>query len=121
MKYIECKFITNMININQNVSIFVGIPLPMPLFAKLWYEIYQTENVDRKYMSMLCDTHLVVDYIYTVMLDERASLNNSHIYQFFVNFFPKVKAYDQSLRFWIHDCVNNTFNIRFWMNVCSEG
>ena len=62
----------------------------MQLFAKLWYEIYQTEDVDKKIIMMLCSTSSLIDYVDTVLEDERLSLNLPHIYQFFVNYFPKV-------------------------------
>ena len=64
----------------------------MSLFAKLWVEMYQTENVDRKFLSILSYSPLLTDYIDGILLDERASLNNTHIYQFFNIFFPKVSV-----------------------------
>lgn len=69
---------------------YEGVPLHMPYFAKLWYEIYISENVDRKYVDMLCSTSTFVDYVEEVLQDERSSLNNSHIHQFLCNFFTRV-------------------------------
>ena len=69
---------------------YEGAPLHMQLFAKLWYEIYQTEDVDKKIIMMLCSSSSLIDYVDAVLEDERGSLNLPHIYQFFVNYFPKV-------------------------------
>ncbi|KAK3093520.1 hypothetical protein FSP39_016701 [Pinctada imbricata] len=66
-----------------------GVPLHLPFFAKLWYEIYQSE-VDRNCIKILCNCSYFIEYVDSVLLDERLSLNNPHIYQFFCNFFPKV-------------------------------
>lgn len=69
---------------------YEGVPLHMPYFAKLWYEIYHTEHVDRRCVTMLCSSSSFIDYIDAVLVDERKSLNNQHIYQFFCTYFPKV-------------------------------
>ena len=71
---------------------YEGVPLHLPYFAKLWYEIYHTENVDKKVMLLLCNNSNFIDYVDAVLLDERPSLNNHIIYQFFCNFFPKVSV-----------------------------
>lgn len=65
----------------------------MPYFAKLWYEIYMSESVDRRYMEILCASAPFIDYVATVLLEERTSLNNAHIHQFFCNFFNRVKYF----------------------------
>ena len=72
---------------------YEGAPLHLPYFAKLWYEIYQTESVDRKWVDVLCSCPSFIEYIDSVLTNERASLNNLHIYQFFCNFFPKVSFF----------------------------
>ena len=71
---------------------YEGVPLHCPYFAKLWYEIYQSEQVDKKVITMLCNNSNFMDYVDAVLMDERQSLNNHHIYQFFCNFFPKVRC-----------------------------
>ncbi|ELU04220.1 hypothetical protein CAPTEDRAFT_219867 [Capitella teleta] len=85
---------------NQNVTealvhlsamvAFEGVPLHIPLFAKLWYEIYQSEQVDKSCIKWLCNSSIFIEYVDATLLYERHSLNNHHIYQFFCNFFPKV-------------------------------
>ncbi|XP_052272263.1 ubiquitin carboxyl-terminal hydrolase 34-like isoform X3 [Dreissena polymorpha] len=68
---------------------YEGVPLHSPYFAKLWYEIYHTE-VDKNFIKLLCSSNYFIDYVDAVLMDERMSLNNQNIYQFFCNFFPKV-------------------------------
>ncbi|KAL4238015.1 Ubiquitin carboxyl-terminal hydrolase 34 [Mactra antiquata] len=68
---------------------YEGVPLHSPYFAKLWYEIYHTE-VDKNFIKLLCNSSFFIDYVDSVLMDERISLNNQNIYQFFCNFFPKV-------------------------------
>lgn len=76
------------INLSAMVAI-EGVPLHSPYFAKLWFEIYHSE-VDRACIRTLCNCSYFIEYVDSVLLDERLSLNNSNIYQFFCNFFPKV-------------------------------
>jgi len=77
------------VNLSAMVA-YEGVPLHTPYFAKLWYEIYQSECVDKKCIGLLCNSNYIVDYVDAVLLDERLSLNVPHIYQFFCNYFPKV-------------------------------
>ena len=67
-----------------------GVPLHSPYFAKLWYEIYHSE-LDKNLIKTLCKSTYFMEYVEGVLLDERMSLNNQNIYQFFCNFFPKVR------------------------------
>ena len=79
----------SVINLSATVA-YEGVPLHMPYFAKLWYEIYMSENVDRQYVDMLCSTSPFIEYVEEVLQDERTSLNNSHIQQFLCNYFTRV-------------------------------
>jgi len=83
----------SVINLSATVA-YEGVPLHMPYFAKLWYEIYMSENVDRQYVDMLCSTSAFIDYVEELLQDERTSLNNSHIHQFLCNFFTRVFSRD---------------------------
>ncbi|XP_059086581.1 ubiquitin carboxyl-terminal hydrolase puf-like [Tigriopus californicus] len=67
-----------------------GVPLHYQLFPKLWLDIFNTEQIDRKFIMMLISSHGFLEYVDAVLLDERASLNNSHIFNFLLVFFPKV-------------------------------
>ena len=67
-----------------------GVAMHLQLFPKLWMDIENTPAVDRKFIQMLLQSHGFIEYVDVVLLDERASLNNSHIYNFIQNFFPKV-------------------------------
>ncbi|XP_041355094.1 ubiquitin carboxyl-terminal hydrolase 34-like isoform X3 [Gigantopelta aegis] len=78
-----------LINLSAMVA-FEGVPLHLPYFAKLWTEIYHSGQADKGYVQALCNSSSFIDYVDAVLLDERMSLNNSVIYQFFCNFFPKV-------------------------------
>lgn len=79
----------SVVNLSATVAC-EGVPLHMPYFAKLWYEIYMSESVDRRYVDMLCSGAPFIDYVASVLLEERTSLNNPHIHQFFCNFFNRV-------------------------------
>ncbi|CAH1793285.1 unnamed protein product [Owenia fusiformis] len=79
----------DVINLSAMVA-YEGVPLHVPYFGKLWYEIYHSEQVDKKCIQHLCASNALVEYVDAVLLDERLSLSDSHIYQFFCNFFPKV-------------------------------
>jgi len=46
--------------------------------------------VDKNFIKILCSSTYFIDYVDAVLMDERLSLNNQNIYQFFCNFFPKV-------------------------------
>ncbi|KAL5008333.1 hypothetical protein ScPMuIL_013914 [Solemya velum] len=91
-----CRVAVNQQMLNQmliNLSALVayeGVPLHDRYFAKLWYEIYHSEQVDKNCIQILCNCHFFVEYVDAVLLDERTSLNDRVIYQFFCNFFPKV-------------------------------
>ncbi|XP_076099132.1 ubiquitin carboxyl-terminal hydrolase 34-like isoform X2 [Mytilus galloprovincialis] len=78
----------HIINLSAVVAV-EGVPLHSAFFAKLWYEIYHSE-VDRNCIRILCSSSYFIEYVDSVLLDERLSLNNHNIYQFFCNFFPKV-------------------------------
>ncbi|XP_064621669.1 ubiquitin carboxyl-terminal hydrolase 34-like isoform X2 [Lineus longissimus] len=79
----------NIINLSAMIA-YEGVPLNSPYFAKLWYEIYHTEHIDKNCISSLCKNTSFIDYVDAVLMDERASLNNHIIYQFFCTYFPKV-------------------------------
>ena len=79
----------SVISLSATVA-YEGVPLHLPYFAKLWYEIYMSENVDRHYVDTLCSMSSFVDYVDELLQDERSSLNNSHIHQFLCNFFTRV-------------------------------
>jgi len=67
-----------------------GVPLHFQFFPKLWTDIYSTKAIDRKFIMMLVTSHGFLEYVDAVLLDERSSLNNSHVFNFLLNFFPKV-------------------------------
>merc|ERR1711971_1050107 len=67
-----------------------GVPLHFQLFPKLWIDIFNTKQIDRKFIMMLVTSHGFLEYCDAVLLDERSSLNNSHVFNFLLNFFPKV-------------------------------
>ncbi len=69
-----------------------GVPLHFQYFPKLWLDIHNTKQIDRKYIMLLVQSQGFVEYVDAVLLDERSSLNNSHVFNFLFNFFPQVKA-----------------------------
>ncbi|XP_074662968.1 ubiquitin carboxyl-terminal hydrolase 34-like [Tubulanus polymorphus] len=78
-----------LINLSAMVA-YEGVPLHSPYFAKLWYEIYHLEHVDKNCVDILCKSSSFIDYVESILLDERQSLNNQFIFQFFTNYFPRV-------------------------------
>ena len=70
-----------------------GVPLHFQLFPKLWIDIFNTKQIDRKFIMMLVTSHGFLEYCDAVLLDERSSLNNSHVFNFLLNFFPKVHIF----------------------------
>lgn len=50
------------------------------------------QQLDKKFISVLLSNNFFMDYIETVLLDERTSLNVPVIYKFLCTFFPKVEA-----------------------------
>ncbi|XP_072159450.1 LOW QUALITY PROTEIN: ubiquitin carboxyl-terminal hydrolase 34 [Bemisia tabaci] len=89
---IKHKFISqSLINLSCMVG-FEGVPLHLCYFPQLWLEVYQrqSQDLDPKYLNMLTNCNFFVDYVETVLLDERTSLNHDLIYQFLTRFFPKV-------------------------------
>lgn len=88
---------------------FEAVPLHSTFFPKLWLDVlrvqvrYSTiiiiikilikfilQHVDRKYITMLTSCNYFIDYIDSVLLDERAALTVDVIYEFLTTFFPKV-------------------------------
>ena len=48
------------------------------------------QQIDRKFILMLIQSHGFLEYMEAILLDERSSLNNSVIINFLNNFLPKV-------------------------------
>ena len=69
-----------------------GVPLHLQLFPKLWIDINHTQQIDRKFIQMLIQSHGFLEYVDAVLLDERSSLNNQYIFNFLCTFFPKVSS-----------------------------
>ena len=69
-----------------------GVPLHLQLFPKLWIDINNTQQIDRKFIQMLIQSHGFLEYVDAVLLDERSSLNNQYIFNFLCTFFPKVSS-----------------------------
>ncbi|XP_017767834.1 PREDICTED: ubiquitin carboxyl-terminal hydrolase 34 [Nicrophorus vespilloides] len=72
---------------------FEAVPLHSTFFPKLWLDVLRVQHVDRKYISMLTSCNYFVDYIDSVLLDERTALTVDVIYEFLTTFFPKVSAH----------------------------
>ncbi|KAL0270091.1 UNVERIFIED_CONTAM: hypothetical protein PYX00_007611 [Menopon gallinae] len=71
---------------------FEGAPLHLIYFPKLWLEIYTAPQLDKKFVTVLLSNNFFIDYIETILLDERTSLNVPVIYKFLCTFFPKVAS-----------------------------
>lgn len=48
------------------------------------------QQLDKKFISVLLSNNFFIDYVETILLDERTSLNVPVIYKFLSAFFPKV-------------------------------
>ncbi|KAL8583540.1 hypothetical protein ACOMHN_054856 [Nucella lapillus] len=100
------SFNNSLINLGAMVAL-EGVPICSPYFAKLWNEIYDSESADPDHsmVQMLVNSRYFIDYCDTVLMDERSSLNNFHIFKFFKYFFPKV--YEQVLGDQATTCIDN--------------
>ncbi|GAB6022101.1 hypothetical protein CHUAL_006244 [Chamberlinius hualienensis] len=81
-----------------------GVPLHLAFFPKLWIDVYQTKNIDRKYVDMLSNSFYFTDYVSRVLLTERSSLNNVYINQFLFIYLPKIQSY------FVHERAKNILN-----------
>lgn len=61
-------------------------------------------QVDRSCIRTLCNCSYFIEYVDSVLLDERLSLNNTNIYQFFCNFFPKVLSLQAHILYTCIEC-----------------
>jgi hypothetical protein len=50
------------------------------------------QQIDRKFILMLIQSHGFLEYIEAILLDERSSLNNSIIMNFLLKFLPQVTS-----------------------------
>ena len=71
---------------------YEGIPLNSPYFAKLWCEISQAQKTDKDFIQRLCSSSHMVDYMESILHDNRSALNNPHICQFFNTYFKLVST-----------------------------
>ncbi|KAI5706705.1 hypothetical protein M8J75_010579 [Diaphorina citri] len=69
---------------------FEAAPLHFTFFPEFWLEIAGDEELAKKYTSTLVTCPYFIDYAEAVIIDERILLNNQVIYDFLVQFFPKV-------------------------------
>lgn len=81
----------------QNYGEFIFLPTFNRLFTKLFcdmilrrYDIYHMQTEDKRCVSNLCENSYFLQYVEETLTKERPALNVSHIYQLFVNYFPKV-------------------------------
>lgn len=88
---------------------FEAVPLHSTFFPKFWLDVLRVQvkfrpistfflvksmflqHVDRKYIAMLTSCNYFVDYVESVLLDERMALTVDVIYEFLTTFFPKVR------------------------------
>lgn len=76
----------------MRLSVLVGLEgaiIGLPYFAKLWYEIYQSD-LDRACIEHLCENNYFIEYVTSILLHYRGSLSDTHIYQFMCTYLPKV-------------------------------
>lgn len=76
----------------MRLSVLVGLEgaiIGLPYFAKLWYEIYQSD-LDRTCIEHLCENNYFIEYVTSILLHYRSSLSDTHIYQFMCTYLPKV-------------------------------
>ncbi|CAL1294964.1 unnamed protein product [Larinioides sclopetarius] len=68
-----------------------GVPLHLPVFPKLWLDIIHSE-VGQEFIQLLCNSSYFIDYLESVLLDERSCLNHPVIFQLFSILLPKVSS-----------------------------
>lgn len=62
----------------------------LPLFPRLWLDVHAATHLDRKHITSLLCSSYTVDYVDSVLLDERSSLGVPAIHSFLKTFFPKL-------------------------------
>nr|XP_042908715.1 ubiquitin carboxyl-terminal hydrolase 34 [Parasteatoda tepidariorum] len=86
---ISNEFITiDLVSLSAMLAI-EGAPLHLPIFPKLWLDIIHTE-MGKEFIQLLCNSSYFIDYLESVLLDERLCLNQSSIFQVFSVLLPKV-------------------------------
>ncbi|GFW68785.1 ubiquitin carboxyl-terminal hydrolase 34 [Trichonephila clavipes] len=68
-----------------------GIPLHLPVFPKLWLDLIHS-TVGQEFMQLLCSSSYFIDYLESILIDERSSLNDPIIFQLFSILLPKVSS-----------------------------
>ncbi|XP_054716891.1 ubiquitin carboxyl-terminal hydrolase 34-like [Uloborus diversus] len=81
---------TDLVSLSAMLAI-EGVPLHLPAFPKLWLDIIQSE-VGREFIQLLCNSSYFIDYLESVLLDERTCLNHPIIFQLFSVLLPKVAS-----------------------------
>ncbi|KAG8184718.1 hypothetical protein JTE90_019322 [Oedothorax gibbosus] len=79
---------TELVSLSAMLAI-EGVPLHLPVFPKLWLDIIHSE-VEQEFIQLLCNSSYFIDYMESVLLDERSCLNNPIIFQLFSMLLPKV-------------------------------
>ncbi|XP_076312719.1 ubiquitinyl hydrolase 1 puf isoform X2 [Tachypleus tridentatus] len=80
----------DLVNLSSLLAI-EGSSLHLAIFPKLWLDIYQLEQqLGKAFLKLLCNSNFFIDYLETVLVDERMCLNNLFVYQVFSLFMPKV-------------------------------
>lgn len=65
----------------------------LALFPRLWLDVHAATHIDRKHIAALLRCSYTVDYIDSVLLDERSSLAVPAIHAFLKTFFPKLASH----------------------------
>lgn len=65
-----------------------AVPLKFNYFAIFWMEVASTP-ADVKLEEMLLESSALTDYMDAILLDDRDSLEDPHIHQFLVHYYPK--------------------------------
>ena len=76
-----------------------------------------SQNLDRKYLTMLVNTNYFTDYVELILLEERHSLPNPVIFNFLATFMSKVRMSCDCImipRYDGHE--SNVFNLRSTTN-----
>ena len=104
VRMLTCELLLSMLSEHWPVNFcchhLLTCELLLSVLSELWpVNVYcpccQNADPDRSLVQMLCQSPHFINYCDAVLLDERMSLNNIHIFNFLTKFFPMV---------WRHFC-----------------
>ncbi|CAG0880480.1 unnamed protein product [Cyprideis torosa] len=78
-----------LVSVNSMVGVEAAA-LHLPLFPKLWLDVHNAKNLDKRLCAMILSSEYLSEYMEAVLLEERPSLTNNIIFKFMCTFLPHI-------------------------------